>query len=270
MNRTRSRPVRKPAHDSVKASCPSGLNQILANPAYTADSKMFMGWTKVGYRTNALAWFNQYRQSPLFWGGIHGILDCWPTYRMRLPEGASPASEMSLWLQEAPAVKIRTGACQCSGLLALSYTSLQPSSSAHLRRSLSLTYKMLPSKRTAKTLNARKGAFQYRRGRCSFTGGSQQDAVQRFAVPQALFFRRDAGQFPQDFLVDSAHLPLKGIVSELAGGSGRTAPAGTAAQASVCSAKPGSVTGLWQTGSRPAAASSVKRTAWRQPLSQVL
>lgn len=87
MNRTRSRPVRKPAHDSVKASCPSGLNQILANPAYTADSKMFMGWTKVGYRTNALAWFSQYRQSPLFWGGIHGILDCWPTYRMRLPEG---------------------------------------------------------------------------------------------------------------------------------------------------------------------------------------
>ena len=185
MNRTRSRPVRKPAHDSVKASCPSGLNQILANPAYTADSKMFMGWTKVGYRTNALAWFNQYRQSPLFWGGIHGILDCWPTYRMRLPEGASPASEMSLWLQEAPAVKIRTGACQCSGLLALSYTSLQPSSSAHLRRSLSLTYKMLPSKRTAKTLNARKGAFCNARETKAGTRKAQKSAKRCLPLPQA-------------------------------------------------------------------------------------
>ena len=59
------------------------LNQVLADPDYTADSKLLMAGFPDENRvqeTNALWWFSQYQRSPLFWGGTHGILDCWSTY----------------------------------------------------------------------------------------------------------------------------------------------------------------------------------------------
>ena len=59
------------------------LNQLLADPAYTADSKLLMAGFPDESRvqdTNALYWYSQYQRSPIFWGGTHGILDCWPTY----------------------------------------------------------------------------------------------------------------------------------------------------------------------------------------------
>ncbi len=39
--------------------------------------------------------------------------------------------------------------------------------------------------------------------------GAVQGAVQRFAVPQALFLRRDARKFAQDLLVDGGRLPSR-------------------------------------------------------------
>ena len=59
------------------------LNQVLADPAYTADTKLLMAGFPDESRvqaSNGLYWYSQYQRSPLFWGGTHGILDCWPTY----------------------------------------------------------------------------------------------------------------------------------------------------------------------------------------------
>ena len=59
------------------------LNQLLADPDHTADSKLLMAGFPDESRvqdTNALYWYSQYQRSPIFWGGTHGILDCWPTY----------------------------------------------------------------------------------------------------------------------------------------------------------------------------------------------
>lgn len=71
------------SYNYVDSLTDSILNQILADPEYTADSKLLMAGFPDESRvqdTNALAWFSQYQRSPLFWGGTHGILDCWPTY----------------------------------------------------------------------------------------------------------------------------------------------------------------------------------------------
>lgn len=59
------------------------LSQVLADPDYTADTKLLMAGFPDESRvqdTNALYWYSQYQRSPLFWGGTHGILDCWSTY----------------------------------------------------------------------------------------------------------------------------------------------------------------------------------------------
>lgn len=67
----------------VGALTDSILNQILADPAYTAESKLLMAGFPDENRvqqSNALYWFSQYKRSPVFWDGTHGILDCWPTY----------------------------------------------------------------------------------------------------------------------------------------------------------------------------------------------
>lgn len=59
------------------------LNQVMADPAYTADTKLLMAGFPDESRVqdgNALAWFSQYQRSPIFWTGTHGILDCWSTY----------------------------------------------------------------------------------------------------------------------------------------------------------------------------------------------
>ena len=59
------------------------LDQVLADPAYTADTKLLMAGFPDESRvqaSNGLYWYSQYQRSPLFWGGTHGILDCWPTY----------------------------------------------------------------------------------------------------------------------------------------------------------------------------------------------
>lgn len=71
------------SYNYVGSLTDSILNQILADPAYTADSKLLMAGFPDESRvqdSNALLWFSQYQRSPLFWGGTHGILDCWPTY----------------------------------------------------------------------------------------------------------------------------------------------------------------------------------------------
>lgn len=71
------------SYNYVGSLTDSILNQILADPDYTAESKLLMAGFPDESRvqdTNALAWFSQYQRSPLFWDGTHGILDCWPTY----------------------------------------------------------------------------------------------------------------------------------------------------------------------------------------------
>ena len=59
------------------------LAQVLADPEYTVDTRILMAGFPDESRvqnSNALYWFSQYQRSPLFWGGTHGLLDCWPTY----------------------------------------------------------------------------------------------------------------------------------------------------------------------------------------------
>ena len=59
------------------------LSQVLADPNYTADTRLLMAGFPDESRvqdSNELMWFSQYQRSPLFWGGTHGILDCWSTY----------------------------------------------------------------------------------------------------------------------------------------------------------------------------------------------
>lgn len=71
------------SYEYVGTLTDSILNQVMADPDYTADSRLLMAGFPDESRVqdaNALYWFSQYQRSPLFWGGTHGILDCWPTY----------------------------------------------------------------------------------------------------------------------------------------------------------------------------------------------
>lgn len=59
------------------------LGQVLADPNYTADTRLLMAGFPDESRvqdSNELMWFSQYQRSPLFWSGTHGILDCWSAY----------------------------------------------------------------------------------------------------------------------------------------------------------------------------------------------
>lgn len=71
------------SYEYVGTLTDSILNQVMADPDYTADNRLLMAGLPDETRvqdTNALYWYSQYQRSPLFWGGTHGILDCWPTY----------------------------------------------------------------------------------------------------------------------------------------------------------------------------------------------
>lgn len=71
------------SYEYVGTLTDSILNQVMADPDYTADNRLLMAGFPDETRVqdaNALYWYSQYQRSPLFWGGTHGILDCWPTY----------------------------------------------------------------------------------------------------------------------------------------------------------------------------------------------
>lgn len=71
------------SYEYVGTLTDSILNQVMADPDYTADNRLLMAGLPDETRVqdaNALYWYSQYQRSPLFWGGTHGILDCWPTY----------------------------------------------------------------------------------------------------------------------------------------------------------------------------------------------
>lgn len=71
------------SYEYVGTLTDSILNQVMADPDYTAETRLLMAGFPDESRVqdaNALYWFSQYQRSPLFWGGTHGILDCWPTY----------------------------------------------------------------------------------------------------------------------------------------------------------------------------------------------
>ena len=71
------------SYEYVGTLTDSILNQVMADSDYTADNRLLMAGFPDETRVqdaNALYWYSQYQRSPLFWGGTHGILDCWPTY----------------------------------------------------------------------------------------------------------------------------------------------------------------------------------------------